>query len=66
MGRPADPGPLSQRAPRPGADPALAGALADLQAYQRTLRERGDLLQARAVDRCIELVRQHTRRGPPN
>jgi hypothetical protein len=63
MGHAADPGPLS---PRQSASPDLAHALADLQAYQRTLRERGDLLQARAVARCIELVRKHARRGPPN
>lgn len=63
MGDRAAAGPV---APRQGVPPALASALADLQAYQRTLRERGDLLQARAVARCIELVRQHARRGPPN
>lgn len=55
-----------QIGPRAPSDPALALALADLRAYQRTLRERGDLLQARAVARCIELVRKHGRRGPAN
>jgi len=52
--------------PRPPADPALALLLADLLAYQTNLRSRGDLLQARAVARCIELLRQRARRGPPN
>lgn len=55
-----------QVAPRQPASPALAGALADMQAHQHSLRERGDLLQARAVARCIEILRQHSRRGPPN
>lgn len=47
-------------------DPALALALADLVAYRASLVSRGDLLQARAVARCIELLRQHARRGTPH
>ncbi len=58
MGHPAEPGPIALS--------AVALALADLQAYHRTLKARGELLQARAVARCIELLRKHARRGAPN
>lgn len=44
----------------------MALALADLLAYQRNLRDRGDLLQARAVARCIELLRKRARQGAPH
>lgn len=60
MGARAADGALTARPPGP---PELAQALADLQAYHRTLKARGELLQARAVARCIALVRQRARRG---
>lgn len=44
----------------------IAMALADLQAYQRSLKDKGELLQARAVARCILLLRQRVRRGVVN
>lgn len=44
----------------------LDQALADLRAYQRSLKDRGELLQARAVARCIELLRKRGRLGLPN
>lgn len=58
MGTPAAAGPLTQG--------PMALVLADLQAYHRTLKGRGELLQARAVARCIELLRKRARRGLPN
>lgn len=51
---------------RPPADSALALAVADLVAYRINLVGRGELLQARAVARCIELLRQRARRGSPH
>lgn len=41
----------------------IARALADLQAYQRSLKYKGELLQARAVARCILLLRQQGEAG---
>lgn len=66
MGHPAADRPLIRLAQRPPADPAMALAVADLLAYQHNLRDRGELLQARAVARCIELVRRRARQGAPN
>lgn len=33
-------------------------AMADMREYEKALRDRGDLLQARAARRCIEILRR--------